>query len=181
VYVADQDLGNCILSVNSEFESCTKFEQFVESKENEEIEQGIWEMYFDGASSLEGAGVGIMFISPSGTKEIFFSYRLEFETDASNNVCEYEALVIGLEEARKLKIKHLVVFGDVELIVRQVRQIYQAKHPRMRAYRNLVWDLIDNFFLTFNITAIPRLHNMSANALAIAASTFRPPSTPHLK
>jgi hypothetical protein len=96
VYGADQDLGNCILSVNSGFETCTKFEQFIENKEHEEIEQGIWEMCFDGASSLKGAWVGIMFISPLGTKENCFSYRLEFEIDASNNVCEYEALVIGL-------------------------------------------------------------------------------------
>jgi hypothetical protein len=51
----------------------------------------------------------------------------------------------------------------------------------MRAYRNIAWGLIDNFFLTFNITAIPRFHNMSANALVVASGTFRPPSTPHLK
>jgi hypothetical protein len=38
VYAIDQDLGNCILSVNSEFESCTKIELFVDSNENQEIE-----------------------------------------------------------------------------------------------------------------------------------------------
>jgi len=38
-----------MLSVNSEFESSTKFEHFVENNENQEIEQGIWELYFDGA------------------------------------------------------------------------------------------------------------------------------------
>jgi hypothetical protein len=64
-------------------------------------------------------------------------------------------LVLGLETDRKLKIKHLVVYGDVELIVKQIKQIYQEKHPRMRAYKNCVWDLIENFFLSFNIHAIP--------------------------
>jgi hypothetical protein len=43
-------------------------------------------MYFDGASSLEGVGVGIMFISPSGTKDISFYYRLDFGIDDSNNI-----------------------------------------------------------------------------------------------
>jgi len=68
-------------------------------------------------------GASILFISSSGTKEIYFYDILEFETDASNNVCEYESLVIWLEEARKLKIKHLVVFGDAELILIQGRFI----------------------------------------------------------
>jgi hypothetical protein len=30
-------------------------------------------------------------------------------------VCDYEALVLGLEAARKLKIKHLIVYGDVDV------------------------------------------------------------------
>jgi ribonuclease HI len=38
-------------------------------------------------------------------------------------------LILGLEAARKLKIQHLIVYGDVELIVKQVRQEYKGKHP----------------------------------------------------
>jgi ribonuclease HI len=56
----------------------------------------MWKMYFDGASSWEGVGVGILLISPSG-KFFPFSFRLQFETNSTNNVCEYEALVLGLE------------------------------------------------------------------------------------
>jgi ribonuclease HI len=36
----------------------------------------------------------------------------------------YEALVLGLEVARTLKIKHLVVYGDVEIIVNKIKQQY---------------------------------------------------------
>jgi ribonuclease HI len=67
------------------------------------------------------------------------------------------------------------VFGDSELVVQQVRSIYQTKHPRMRAYKNMIWDLIDNFFLDFNITVVPRDLNQQADSLAIAASTFKDP------
>jgi ribonuclease HI len=35
---------------------------------------------------------------------------LEFET--TNNVAEYEALVLGLREAKDMKIEELSVFGD---------------------------------------------------------------------
>jgi ribonuclease HI len=181
VYVVDQDLGSCILSVNSELEDFSEIKQIDHCESLVDIEEGMWKMFFDGASSWEGSGAGILFVSPSGNKIIPFSFRLQFETDSTNNVCEYEALVIGLETTRKLKIKHLVVYGDVELIVKQIRKIYQAKHPRMRAYKNCVWDLIENFFLSFNIHAIPIIHNQQADSLVVATSTFRPPNVTSLE
>ena len=64
---------------------------------------------FDGASSKESVGVGVVFISPS-QEVISLSYNLEFET--KNNVVEYEALVLGLREAKYMKIEELSVFGD---------------------------------------------------------------------
>jgi ribonuclease HI len=74
-------------------------------------EEGMWKMYFDGASSWEGDGAGILLISPFG--DFFpFSFRLQFENDSTNNVCEYENLVLGLEVSKKLKIVNLIVYGD---------------------------------------------------------------------
>jgi ribonuclease HI len=128
-------------------------------EESVNIREGMWKMYFDGASSWEGAGAGVSFVAPNDEYYIPFPYRLQFDIDYKNNLFEYEALILGLEAARKLNIQHLIVYGDVELIVKQVRQEYQEKCPRMRSYRNCAWDLIENFFLSFNIHAIPRLHN----------------------
>jgi hypothetical protein len=54
----------------------------------------IWNVFFDGASSREGVGVGVVFISPA-QEAISVSYKIEFE--ATNNVAEYEALVLGFE------------------------------------------------------------------------------------
>jgi hypothetical protein len=51
----------------------------------------------------------------------------------------------------------------------------------MRSYRNYAWDLIENFFLTFNIHAIPRQENKQVDSLVVAASTFRPPEVSNLK
>jgi ribonuclease HI len=113
----------------------------------------VWKMYFDGASSKEGSRAGIVFISP--TKEVIpMSYKLEFDT--TNNISEYEALLLGLKAARDMGIDELSVFGDSELIVHQVRNIYQTKQQRLKQYRNEVWDSIDNFFLEFNITFVHR-------------------------
>jgi len=90
-------------------------------------------MFFDGASSRESVGAGVVFISPT-QETISLSYKLEFE--ATNNVAEYEALVLGLRATKDMKIEELAVFRDVELIVHQVKNPYQDKHPRLRTYKN---------------------------------------------
>jgi hypothetical protein len=51
----------------------------------------------------------------------------------------------------------------------------------MRSYRNYAWDLIENFFLTFNIHAIPRQENKQADLLVVGEITFTPREVPNLK
>ena len=132
-------------------------------------------MYFDGAKSKHGAGAGIVLISPSG-EEKCFSFRLEFE--ATNNVAEYEALLLGLEIARDQKIKCLSVIGDSDLIVSQVKNQLAAKNNRLGDYRNIVWDTIE-MFDAFAIQVVPREENTLADALSVIACTFEIPN--HLK
>jgi hypothetical protein len=67
------------------------------------------------------------------------------------------------------------------LIVNQIRNIYQAKNPRLRAYRNEVWDLIDSFFLDFNISFILREENTVADSLVVSTRNFRVPLPPKLR
>jgi ribonuclease HI len=66
-------------------------------------------MFFDGAFSREGAGAGIFFVSPT-QETISLSYKIEFE--ATNNVEEYEALILGLRAAKEMRIQEVAVFGD---------------------------------------------------------------------
>jgi ribonuclease HI len=47
-------------------------------------------MYFDGSLNLEGAGAGVLFISPQGDH---LKYVLQIHYKASNNGTEYEALI----------------------------------------------------------------------------------------
>jgi ribonuclease HI len=66
----------------------------------------IWKMFFDGALPCEGVSAGVLFVAPEERFVVPFSYRLQWDIDYTNNVCEHEALVLGLEAARKLKIKN---------------------------------------------------------------------------
>jgi ribonuclease HI len=138
----------------------------------------MWNMYFDGSSSREGYGEGILLISPS--KEVInLYYKMEFET--TKNIVEYEALVLGLRVAKDMAIDCLAVFGDFDLVINQVRNIYQTKKHRIKQYINEVWYLIDNLFLSFNIYFTPIDQNWKDDLLALASITFIPPIGPNIK
>jgi ribonuclease HI len=86
-----------------------------------------------------------------------------------------------LEASRKLNIKNLEYYGDAELIVKQINQQYQAKHPRLRSYRNCSWDLMENLFSSVKVHFIPRDENQQVDSLAKETSTFIPPTSFKLK
>jgi ribonuclease HI len=50
---------------------------------------------------------------------------MEFET--TNNIDEYEALILGLRAAKDMAIDCLAFFGDSKLVINQLRNIYQTK------------------------------------------------------
>src|SRR5713101_4725416 len=58
---------------------------------------------------------------------------------------------------------------------------YEVKQDLLKVYRNEVWDMIDNYFVAFNITYIPRDHNQTTDSLSLAATHFRIPKTTQLK
>ncbi|XP_050160452.1 uncharacterized protein LOC126634006 [Malus sylvestris] len=128
-----------------------------------------WELYVDGSSNQAGAGAGIILISPEGI-DLECSVRLDFP--ASNNVAEYEALVLGLELAKQLKISRLTVHNDSQLIVGQATEEYMTKNARMEAYQQLVKGLM-NGFKYFELKQIPREMNERADQLACAALTAK--------
>ena len=71
----------------------------VKEKFKDEKVDEIWKMNFDGAHSRFGKGARVVITSPRG--QVFnFAFKLEFE--ATNNVAEYEALLLGLEIAKDI-------------------------------------------------------------------------------
>ena len=55
-----------------------------------------WILYFDGAFNRDGAGAGVLFISPKGEQ---LKYVLQLLFKATNNAAEYKALIHGLRIA----------------------------------------------------------------------------------
>ena len=56
----------------------------------------------------------------------------------SKNAAEYEALLHGLWMAVYMGIQRLEVHGDSNLAISQINGDFDAKDPKMAAYRNAV-------------------------------------------
>lgn len=52
----------------------------------------------------------------------------------TNNMAEYEGLLVGLWAMDSLRIRRLLIKGDSQLIVNQVSKEYQCLEPQMAAY-----------------------------------------------
>jgi ribonuclease HI len=58
--------------------------------------------------------------------------RSAYLGEATNNVAEYRALLLGLELARELGARRVEVVNDSELVARQVGGEYKVKNARLR-------------------------------------------------
>jgi ribonuclease HI len=131
----------------------------------------VWYMNFDGAFSRVGKGAGIVIQSPNDQK-FKFAYRLEF--DATNNVAEYEALLLGLQVCKDMGVKCLNIKGDSDLVIQQLKNNFACKLERLKKYRNAIWDSMEDLD-ALNLISLPREHNYDADELAVAASTLNFP------
>ncbi|KAI5338991.1 hypothetical protein L3X38_018263 [Prunus dulcis] len=122
---------------------------------NEEVfstEISPWQLYFDGAAGKKVAGAGLVFITPSGG---LIPYSFSLMTLYSNNIAEYEALIIGLEIALETNINCLLAFGDSQLIVKQLNGQYAVKNENLVPYNDKAKCLMAQF-QDIQIAHIPR-------------------------
>ena len=120
IYSIDENLGSCMLQLSDDVEGVLQVHKYIPVQIKKENPDGLWRMYFDGSSSKEGAGAGVLLISAGG-EVISLMYKLEFKT--TNNIVEYEALILGLREEKDLGIQELAMFGDSELVIQQVKNV----------------------------------------------------------
>jgi ribonuclease HI len=100
-------------------------------------------MYFDRSKRVQGAGAGVVLISPKGDK-LKYVLRMSFP-QASNNEAEYEALLHGMKMAKACRATRLKIFGDSNLVVQQVMNRCDAISDNMTSYRNLYYYLEGTF------------------------------------
>ncbi|KAK4386210.1 hypothetical protein Sango_2491600 [Sesamum angolense] len=125
-------------------------------------------MYFDGASHKEGAGAGVVFSTSEGE---VLPYSFTLTQNCSNNVAEYQALILGLEIVVDAKQLPLKVYGDSQLVVNQLLGLYEVKKPGLLPYHNYAKKLM-GWLGDIELEHLPRKDNKQADALAKLASTL---------
>ena len=84
---------------------------------------------------------------------------------ATNNVAEYTALILGLEEARRRGVDDIEVRMDSLLVVEQMNGRWKIKHPNMKSLAIRAGELWRTFEKR-SISHIPREQNALADALS---------------
>lgn len=126
IHVVDIDMGSAIFynSKHNDPEDhlirMHKNQEIEESKEETDVDYDNVEkwftMHFDGACSKEGSGAGIIITTPYIIQQTCFSYKFYF--DCTNNIVEYEALILGIKILEKLGAKRAFIYGDFEMVLR---------------------------------------------------------------
>ncbi|WKA04943.1 hypothetical protein VitviT2T_022936 [Vitis vinifera] len=130
-----------------------------------------WCLYFDGAANQLGYGIGVLLVSSQGD-HIPRSVRLAFHDrhPITNNIVEYEACILGLETALELGIRQMEVFGDSNLVLRQIQGDWKTKDVKLRPYHAYL-ELLVARFDDLRYVHLPRAQNRFADALATLASS----------
>jgi ribonuclease HI len=121
-------------------------------------------VYVDGASSGNPGPCGAACVVKTPDGETVLDRARAFGP-ATNNVAEYQALLLGLETAAMLRSRHLTIRSDSQLLVRQVAGQYKVKSPHLKPLHRQALAMLEPFE-TVEIEHVGRGENKEADALA---------------
>ena len=117
-----------------------------------------------------GARASIVLVAPSGLRTKYAA-RLDFKE--TNNIVEYEGLILGLNKAKALGAKIVLAKTDSQVVARQVEKEYVVREPELVKYLATVWAL-ERRFQGFTLKHIPRAEKAEADELAKATTNRLP-------
>ncbi|XP_070028908.1 uncharacterized protein [Nicotiana sylvestris] len=97
-----------------------------------------WRMFFDGAANFKGVGIGAVLVSET-SKHYPVSTKLRFS--CTNKMAEYEAYILRLKTAIVMNIQELLMIGDSDLLIHQVREEWATKNSKILPYLYHVQEL----------------------------------------
>ncbi|CCC81174.1 ribonuclease HI [Thermoproteus tenax] len=126
-------------------------------------------IYFDGACEPVNPGglgtYGFVIYGENG-KRVARGYGVACSgSSCTNNVAEYTALREALKRALELGCSQVVVKGDSQLVVKQIRGEWGVNSSRLLALRDEVEELLGKFD-SWEIQWVPREENREADGLS---------------
>lgn len=121
-------------------------------------------LWTDGASrgNPGPAGIGVVLKTTSGE---VLATEARYLGQATNNVAEYRALLLGLETALERGVTHLEVRADSELLIRQLLGKYRVRNEGLKPLFRSAHELLRRFE-SFQLVHVRREQNAEADRLA---------------
>jgi ribonuclease HI len=139
-----------------------------EEETNKEAEA--WTMFCDGSWGTFGVGATAVLVAPSKVKTCYAA-RLEFS--CTNNIAEYEALLLGLRKLKAMIIRRTFLKTDSQVISGHIDKSSKARDPKLEKYLDTVRRL-EASFEGFSVKNILRGENEHADLLAKSAAQGLP-------
>jgi hypothetical protein len=117
-----------------------------------------WTVFCDGSWGTFGAGAAAVLVAPSKVRTCYAA-RLDFS--CTNNIAEYEALLLGLQKLKAMGIRRAILKSS------------KARDPKLEKYLDTVRRL-EASFEGFSVKNIPRGENEHADLLAKSAAQGLP-------
>jgi ribonuclease HI len=131
--------------------------------EEEAKDAKAWTVCYDGSWGTFVAGATAVLVAPSKVRTCYVT-RLDFS--CTNNIAEYEALLLGLRKLKAMVIRRAILKTDSQVISGHVDKSSKARDPKLEKYLDTVQRL-EASFEGFSVKNIPRGENEHA------PSTFR--------
>jgi ribonuclease HI len=129
-----------------------------------------WTVFCDGSWGTFGAGATAVLVASSKVRTC---YAAKLEFSCTNNIAEYEALLLGLLKLKAMGIRRAILKTDSQLISGHIDKSSKARDPKLEKYLDTVRRL-EASFKGFFVKNIPRGENKHADLLAKSAAQGLP-------
>jgi ribonuclease HI len=92
------------------------------------IDDEAWIVFYDGSWGTFGIGAIAILISPSKIKTC---YAARLESYCTNNIAEYKAVLLRLQNLKAMGIRRAVLKSDSQVIIGQVDKSSKARDPKI--------------------------------------------------
>jgi ribonuclease HI len=129
-----------------------------------------WTVFYDGSWGTFSVGAAAALVAPSKVRTC---YAVKMDFNCTNNIAEYEALLLGLRNLKAMGIRRAILKTDSQLISGHVDKSSKARDPKLEKYLDAVRRL-EALFEGFSVKNIPRGENEHADLLAKSAAQGLP-------
>ncbi len=168
--ISEKDLSDFFKRVSTRFAQKETRHDSPKSRSNkQDNDQLTATLFIDGASdSNDNGGIGVVF-QPSDGEDFIISRSIG---KATNNEAEYISLITAITEALNNNFKHIAVYSDSELLVKQVNGSYKVRAHNLKVLHDTVIKFKKKLE-GFSISWVPRDENELADELAKKGSRLR--------